>query len=210
MSNAYAVPSLKTTWSALFALVTDLLGKFNAAAQAGEKTDEELARAMHDGDEHAFEELYERYFGKIYAFVVRRVGHAATAEDLVSDVFLKAFAHRRSFVWNTSFSAWIYRIATNRITDYYRTRKSYDEFDESEHDRPSTVPKPQDEIDNAILGRRLEGVLEQLTPRERTAVAMKYYGECDNGEIAAALKVTANNVGVILHRALKKCERLYE
>lgn len=208
MSNAYAVPSLRHAWSALFALAADLLGNFRAASRAEEKTDEELARAMHDGDEHAFEALYERYFGKIYAFVVRRVGHAPTAEDLVSEVFLKAFAHRRSFVWNVSFSAWIYRIATNRITDFYRTRKSYDEFDETEHDRPSTVPKPQDEIDNAILGKKLEGVLEQLTPRERTAVAMKYYAECDNGEIAAALKVTANNVGVILHRALKKCSNL--
>ncbi len=54
------------------------------------------------------------------------------------------------------------------------------------------MPRPQDEIDNEILGKKLEGMLELLPER-------------DNGEIAKALNVTAGNVGVILHRALKRC-----
>lgn len=204
-SNAMAVPSLKDTWSAVVAFAADLLGSFRAAEGSGAKADEDLVRAMQRGDDQAFELLYERYFQKIYAFVVRRVGHRQTAEDLVSDVFMKAFAHRQSFVWKTSFSAWIYRIATNRITDHHRTKKPAEEFDEAKHDQPSTLPRPQDEIDREILRKKLEAVLETLNERERMAVTMKYYGECDNAEIAAALKVTPNNVGVILHRALKKC-----
>ncbi len=67
------------------------------------------------------------------------------------------------------------------------------------------MPRPQDEIDNEILGKKLEGMLELLPERDRIAVTMKFYGECDNGEIAKALNVTAGNVGVILHRALKRC-----
>lgn len=205
LGNIAALPSFKDTWSSLFAFATDLLGAFRASEVDETKGDEDLVRAMQHGDDKAFEMLYERYFQKIYSFTVRRVGHAQTAEDLVSDVFMKAFAHRQSFVWKTSFSAWIYRIATNRITDHHRTKKPADEFDETKHDLPSTVPRPQDEIDNEILGKKLEGMLELLPERDRIAVTMKYYGECDNGEIAKALKVTAGNVGVILHRALKRC-----
>jgi len=205
LGNIVAVPSLKDTWSSIFAFATDLLGAFRSVESDEARGDEDLVRAMQHGDDRAFELLYERYFQKIYSFTVRRVGHAQTAEDLVSDVFMKAFTHRMSFVWKTSFSAWIYRIATNRITDHHRTKKPADEFDETKHDLPSTVPRPQDEIDNELLGKKLEGMLELLPERDRIAVTMKFYGECDNGEIAKALNVTAGNVGVILHRALKRC-----
>lgn len=209
-SNTFVVPSFESLWTGVFAFAADLLGTFRAAEESGSKTDEDLVRAMQSGDDRAFEMLYERYFDKMYAFVVRRVGHHQTAEDLVSDVFMKAFTHRQAFVWRTSFSAWIYRIATNRITDYHRTKKPADEFDETTHDQPSTVPHAPDEVDRAILHKRLETVLEKLPERERVAVTMKFYGECDNGEIAKALKVTPNNVGVIVHRALKKCQATYE
>ena len=209
-SNAILIPSFKDLWTGWFALAADLLGRFRVASDAAERTDEDLVRAMHSGEDHAFNELYDRYFDKIYAFVVRRVGHRQVAEDMVTDVFMKAFLHRMSFVWKTSFSAWIYRIAANRITDHHRAKKPTEEFDETQHDRPSTLPSAPDEIDRVMLGKKLEAALEKLTERERLAVGMKYYGECDNGEIADALKVTANNVGVILHRALKQCAGFYE
>lgn len=209
-SNIHPYSSFQYLWTGFFAFATDLLGSFRAVTETVAKTDEDLVRSMQSGDDRAFDELYERYFQKIYTFVVRRVGHAQTAEDLVSDIFMKAFTHRQSFVWKTSFTCWIYRIATNRITDYHRTKKPTDELDETKHDRPNTDPKPQDEIDREILGGKLEKLLEKLPERERTVITMKYYGECDNQEVAKAIKVTPNNVGVILHRALKKCEKLYE
>lgn len=189
------------------ASAVDFLGAARAQQEAEQASDEELARRMNTGDDGAFEVLYERYVQKIYAFVVRRVGHAQTAEDLVSDVFMKAFAHRFSFIWRTSFSAWIYRIATNRITDHYRTKRPTDELDEERQEAPGPPSLPH-EADLSLLGRELENVIEKLHERERLAVTMKFYAECTNEEIAKALKVTLNNAGVILHRALAKCEKL--
>jgi RNA polymerase sigma-70 factor (ECF subfamily) len=191
---------------AFFASAVDFLGAARAEQEVEQVSDEELARRMNTGDGRAFEVLYERYFKKIYAFVVRRVGHAQIAEDLVSDVFLKAFAHRFSFTWRTSFSAWIYRIATNRVTDHYRTKRPTDELDEQHQEAPGPLSLPHD-ADLSILGRELENVVEKLNERERLAVTMKFYAECTNEEIAKALKITANHAGVILHRALKKCEQ---
>jgi RNA polymerase sigma-70 factor (ECF subfamily) len=205
LGNPAAAVSFKDLWTGVFALVADLLGNFQAQT-VGEKTDEELVRDMQRGDDHAFEVLYERYFQKIYTFIVRRVGHKQTAEDIVSQVFVKAFTHRMSFIWKTSWSAWIYRIAANAITDHHRTKKPTVELDETKHDRPSSAPSAPDEVDRDLLRKKLETVIEKLNPRERLAITMKFYGECDNAEVAKALKVTANNVGVIVHRALKKCQ----
>lgn len=206
------IPQSGSFWSqglisGILTLAADLLGVGREGSPHA--SDEELARRMNGGDDQAFEQLYERYFDKVYAFVLRRVGDRPVAEDVTSDVFMKAFAHRRAFVWKTSFSAWIYRIATNRITDHYRSKKPTEELDEEHHDRPDGQESAPQEMDRQLLGKKLEQVLETLNERERIAVTMKYYGEYDNQEIAEALGCTANNAGVILHRALKKCQTHY-
>jgi RNA polymerase sigma-70 factor (ECF subfamily) len=204
--NETALPSFEWVRRA-FAFAVNLLGGEKVEPSLESLDDETLAKRMSEGDDRAFETLYERYFQKVYMFVVRRTGHQQTAEDLVSDVFMKAFTHRRSFVWKTSFSAWIYRIATNRITDYYRSKKPTEELDETheQHPAPASVPG---EVDVQLLGRELESVIEKLAERERIVLTMKFYAECTNEEIAKALNVTANNAGVILHRALAKCAKL--
>lgn len=173
-----------------------------------EETDEMLVIRMQKGDDRAFSMLYERYFQKIYSFVLRRVSHAQIAEDLVSDIFLKAFTHRQRFVWKVSFSAWLYRIATNRVTDHYRAAKPIEELEEERHDRPDGRPGTEQFAEWNGLGKQLEALLHKLSERERLAITLKYYSECSNEEIAEALSVTANNAGVILHRALAKCEQL--
>lgn len=207
LGNTFIATSFSQVWSELFAFAVDLLGAAREqGALLGEQRDEDLARRMNQGDDRAFEILYERYFQKIYAFTVRRVSHHQVAEDLVAEIFLKAFRHRLSFTWKTSFSAWIYRIATNTITDHYRTRKSTNELDEQTADVASSQHLAT-EVDVQLLGRELEAVIVKLGERERIAVTMKFYGACSNDEIGQALKVSANNAAVILHRALKKCEQ---
>jgi len=65
-----------------------------------------------------FADLYDLYFDRIYAYVARRVGDRAEAEDLVSDVFHQALANLRRFEWRGApFSAWLFRMAANRIAD---------------------------------------------------------------------------------------------
>lgn len=184
---------------------TEFLGKTTVVHV--ELSDQDLINRMNDGDDRAFAELYNRYFDKIYAFTIRRVGHHEIAEDLVSKVFMKAFANRKGFVWKVSFSAWIYRIATNTITDHYRTKKSDIEFNPEYHDKPSTGEDTAGKIDVEILGKSLEQILEKLKERDRMVISLKFYGELSNPEIAETIGCKPEHVAVILHRALKKCEK---
>lgn len=185
------------------------MGGFKTETEA-EINDDILAERMSKGDDQAFTQLYERYFQKIYAFVIRRVNHQLVAEDIVSEIFLKAFVKRQSFVLRPSFSAWLYRIATNTITDYYRLK--HPEVSLNNEEAPIDPADNRQTIieftDQKILAEALEIILEKLSKRERLAVTMKYYAEASYEEIAGVLQCSSNNAGVILHRALSKCEKL--
>ena len=74
-------------------------------------------------DLDALSELYTRYAPTIYAYIYRRVGNAAVAEDLTGELFvrmLRAIHNERA--WRDSFRAWLYRIAHNLVVDHYRGR----------------------------------------------------------------------------------------
>ncbi|MFH1252871.1 MAG: RNA polymerase sigma factor [Candidatus Uhrbacteria bacterium] len=202
--------SLIEVWRRFCFFATELLGNLRNETASETENDDDLAVRMSKGDDQAFSQLYERYFQKIYTFVIRRVIHQHTAEDIVSEVFLKAFAKRQTFVLRPSFSAWLYRIATNTITDHYRMKHQASSLDDEEKsfDPADSRQNVIESTDQNILGEELERVLENLPERERLVITMKYYAEASYEEIAQTLKCTPNNAGVILHRALSKCEKL--
>lgn len=172
-----------------------------------ELSEEELSNQMKNGDDHAFEILYERYFEKIYAFIIRRVGHREIAEDLVAHIFLKAFASRARFVWKTSFKSWLYQIANNTLIDHYRSHKPTVEFDPNIHQEPTISPSAIPVIEIEGLRKTLNEVLSKLDARTQRVIQLKFFGEMDNLEIAEITKISVNHVGVILHRGLKKCKK---
>jgi RNA polymerase sigma-70 factor (ECF subfamily) len=81
--------------------------------------DERLLIEAAQRDPARFAALYDLYFDRIYAYVARRASSRDEAEDIVSEVFHKALANLRRFEWRGApFSAWLYRIAANEITDH--------------------------------------------------------------------------------------------
>lgn len=188
-------------------MAVDLLGG-GIRINEKELSEEELCNKMKNGDDHAFEILYERYFEKIYAFIVRRVGAREIAEDLVSNIFLKAFASRTRFVWRASFKSWLYQIASNTLIDHYRSHKPIVSFDPEIHTEQSIQPSINQEIDNARLRDVLNAVLSKLDSRTQTVIQLKFFGEFDHQEIANMMNLSANHVGVLLYRGLKKCHEL--
>ena len=83
-------------------------------------------------DPQAFEGFYRANLDRIYRYVYFRVLDRDVAEDLVADVFLLAYAHFASYDPSVSVSAWIYRIAKNRLADHFRDRKMTVQLEEIE------------------------------------------------------------------------------
>src|SRR5579863_9047123 len=81
-----------------------------------------VEQAKHDPI--AFGKLYDAYYPKISRYILHRIGNVQEAQDITSEVFYKVMKGLRSFEWrNISFSSWIYKIATNEITNHYRRKK---------------------------------------------------------------------------------------
>src|ERR671929_968636 len=85
---------------------------------------QELVRRVKDNQPHAFEELYERYSPRVYGYLFQRLnGNAEEAEDLTADVFTRVFEKIDAFQpQGAPLSAWVFRIAHNRLIDSIRRR----------------------------------------------------------------------------------------
>lgn len=79
--------------------------------------------AYQAGNEAAFRELFERYAGRVYGFLVRRLGDPSLAEDLYQEAFLRIHRARSSYDSNRSFRAWLFGIVHNLLTDTLRSQR---------------------------------------------------------------------------------------
>lgn len=92
-------------------------------AEQESRTDEALMRAYDGGDGRAFEVLYERHKGATYRYFLRHAGgHAATADELHQDLWLKVIGARTRYTAQAKFSTWLYTLARHRMIDHWRAR----------------------------------------------------------------------------------------
>jgi len=169
-----------------------------------------VARAKKDDD--AFEILYNFYFPKIYGYVFKRVGNHAVAEDIVSETFLKVCAHLPKYEHRGhTFGAWVYRIATNNLTDYYRKQSRHKETELTPEGVGGVPEEPGYDHIQAVENRTaVEAVLKNLSKRYANILHLKFFADLSVSEISEALGISENNSRVLLHRALKKFRSEYE
>lgn len=166
-------------------------------------------------DEQAFTELYELYIDLIFAFVMKRIGHKETAEDLVSEIFRKVFLNLNSYnPEKASFRTWIFRITNNTLIDYYRVTRNPNKPENVDIDEviglSSTEVSPHDIVLSHEQQEYMRGCLGQLPPKQQSILQLKFYDGYSNQEIAEIMKISTSNVGVLIHRALKKTKTIIE
>lgn len=153
-----------------------------------------------------FGELFDAYYDRIYAYAYRRVSSREIAEDIAASVFEDALKNIRRVRWQGKpLIAWLYRIASRRIADYYRQHRHADSFDEltiSVRDHVGDAIEREDEF--AVVRRGLA----KLNAREREIIRLAFFDELDGAAMAAMLGCSRNNVYVRLHRALEKLAKV--
>ncbi len=169
--------------------------------------DMELVLKAQRGDVLAFEELVERYHGKIYGLTYNMTSNREDAEDLTQDVFVKAFEALPRFKRKSSFYTWVYRIAVNKTINYRKKRNrkralSLDQFDQDiktddvYHDLTSKG-SPLRNISLSELQEKLNEALQHLSEKHRTVVVMHDMQGISHEEIA---KVVGASVGTVRSR----------
>ena len=162
-------------------------------------------------EDEAFDELYEHFFPRVYNLIYARVKNAATADDIVSDVFEKMVQHLAEFdCQKASFATWLTRIATRTLTDYYRWQSYRQNVEWDDVFSPAIDEKERPEGQLLIKEGRRELLLAlgKLGEREQRIIELKYWGDMNNKEIAEVLGISPANVGVILFRAMGSLRKL--
>lgn len=152
--------------------------------------------------------VYDRYSPAIYAYAMRLLGDDSLAEDCVSETFsrlIKALQHGQGPV--EYLKAYLYRIAHNWITDYYRRQpppaEELDEFVEDEN------PGPAHQAENRMTAEKTRRALRLLSPEQREVVMMRYYEGLELEEIAAAMGKTLGATKALQHRGLTVLRKLF-
>lgn len=167
-------------------------------------TDNQLVALAQKGDSDAFAKLYDLYIEKIYKFVYYKTLNKEVAEDIVSTVFLKSWSAITSYK-RDNFSAWLYTIARNTVTDYYRQRKDHRDIDDCWD--LATCDDFETRIDNHLKMEVVGEALGQLKSIERDIIIMRFWLEIPFAEIAIKLDKSEGAIKMCLARALKKVRK---
>lgn len=154
----------------------------------------------------AFAAIYDHYFPRVYNYVRYRVGDAEMADDLTAQVFERALVSIGSYrPQRAPFAAWLFAIARNGVTDHLRAQRrrrwlSLDVLG----GRASAEPEPEEVVAANETRAELLAAVARLSDRERDLIALKFAAGLSNRRIAELMGLSANNVGVILYRAVRR------
>jgi RNA polymerase sigma-70 factor (ECF subfamily) len=164
-------------------------------------------------DPLAFRHLYDSYFSRVYAYVSYRVGRVQDAEDMTSEIFLKAMEGIARLEWQheNSFAGWIFRIAHNTVNDYYRKNNPVNEPISLEElpELRASVLLPEDALLRKEKFAQLRRLIYALPPRRQEVILLKFFGRLRNQEIATILGLDERTIASHLSRALVNLHREY-
>ncbi len=158
-----------------------------------------IARAKDDPE--GFGELYDHYFPQIYRYVASRVRSSDLAEDITSEVFFKALrAIGRYRPSGHPFSAWLYQIAVNTITDHYRSRKRTEDSLESGPERPSAGVAVDEQVAQQMGLEEIWQAIDALPDQQRTAMTLKYSQDLPLAEIGKIMGKSEGAIKLLVYR----------
>lgn len=156
-----------------------------------------------------FEEIYRRYFGDVYRYLLRLSGSETAAEDITSETFLRAMQALPRFRGDCDVRVWLCRIARNT---YFSTRRDPDNqpMEEPGEERAGSVPSPEEETLRREEGQRLRQLLHDLEEPYREVFLWRHYGDLSFREIGQLFGKSENWACVTYHRARGKLRKEWE
>ena len=155
-------------------------------------------------DPREFGALYDRHFQQIYRFVYSRVREQTAAEDVTSEVFMKALkAMPRYQDTGRPFAAWLYQIAVNAIADRYRSLRPAQPLEDF-HDLSVAGPPLEDIAAHRDEMRRIWTLVEDLPGQQKTALVLKFQEDMKIEDIAVAMGKSPGAVKLLIHRGVSR------
>lgn len=161
-------------------------------------------------EKQSFEAYFEQYYQQVFQYLMKKVSSAPAAEDLAMDSFAVCWEKFDAYdPARASFGTWLYVIVNNKLKNYYRDHKTFDEMDE-------TFSVQEDFEDSLLAAEYLSAMrdalcdaLEALPQLQREIVIHKYFRGRNSNEIALLVGLTPGNVRTQLSRALAKLKEYF-
>jgi RNA polymerase sigma-70 factor, ECF subfamily len=186
-----------------------------------ELTDSDLIAAVLRGDTALFETLINKYQSRVFAMARRYARQESEVEDIVQEIFIKAFQKLKSYRGEAPFEHWLMRLAVRTCYDFLRARQRNREFSFSELSEPENdwlerfAADPSNASETADAARNLvQHVLDQLPPAARLIITLLEIEERSIKEIAeltgwslSLVKIRAFRARAAMRKCLEKMAR---
>jgi RNA polymerase sigma-70 factor (ECF subfamily) len=171
-------------------------------------SDEALIARIAGGDRLAMQVLFARHHVRVYRFVLRLVRNDATAEDLISDVFLDIWRQAGKFEGRSALSTWMLSIARFKALSAMRKRQDAELDDETAERIEDQSDDPETALAKKDKGSLLRQCLTALSAEHREIVDLVYYHEKSVEEVAGIVGIPEATVKTRMFYARKKLSEL--
>ena len=176
-----------------------------------EKREQQLVSAARQGDMAAFESLVHLYEKRVFALTLRMCGNREDAAEAAQEAFLAAWQGLAFFRGDSSFSTWLYRLASNACVDLLRRESRHRtaagpslDDEELNLEVPDAMPSPQDEAERRELREEIERGLAALSPEHREVLVLREIHQLSYDEIAETLDLDVGTVKSRISRGRKQ------
>jgi RNA polymerase sigma-70 factor (ECF subfamily) len=171
--------------------------------------DAQLVRECLHGEVEEFRKIVEKYRGKAMALALNILGNREDAEDACQEMFLQTYHSLDRFDMNKSFSNWLFSILYKRCLDLLRKRRRFFDFYKKAKMEAAGIARSPG-LSPSTHNPHLHGLLERLSPKERTTLYLWAGEGYTSREISEVLKCSPNTARIHLHKARKKIKFLLE
>ena len=178
-------------------------------------TELQLVEAARQGDQEAFAQLVRNYEKRIFALTLRMCGNPADAEEAAQEAFLATWQGLPFFRGDSSFSTWLYRLASNACVDLLRKEGRHSAVagpslndEELNIDVPDRLPSPQEEAERKELRAQIEEGLAALSPEHRQVLVLREMHQLSYDEIADTLELDVGTVKSRINRGRKQLRKI--
>ncbi len=180
----------------------------------------ELVTSCKAGDARAYERLVGLYSPRLYGYLLRLVGRADEAEELLQEVFLRLVRSMATYRHDGQLTAYLFRIATNVVRDRYRRKqvRPHQVAESEAGDGEETVslgenvagdePEPGERIRQSERAAALSAALARLPEEQRQVILLRHFSEMPFNEIADLLNCPVGTVLARAHRGLRRLREL--
>src|SRR5687768_1207243 len=170
--------------------------------------DEEIVARVLDGHTELYEVLVRRHNQRVYRAARAILRNDDEAEDVMQEAYVRAYRNLKQFRAEAKFTTWLTRIAVHEALGRLRSNARWTDLEETEmREATSREPSPERSAAASEARELLEQAMERLSDQQRAVFVLRDVEEMSTAETAESLRLTEDNVKIILHRARKHLRR---